>query len=154
MDQELVAYLDRRFSDLDRRLDSRFGDIDSRFGDMDSRFDDMDSRFVDVDSRFVDIDGRFRQASEERAELRRDTGGQIRQLHVLAEGLRDDIRAVAEGVDANHEAHQELRRELDLRFEDLRTWCASPWADLDRRTRDNSLRIGGLDNRVTGLENR
>ena len=119
MDQELVTYLDRRFSDLD----GRFSDLDDRF-------------------------------SHELGELRRDTGAQIRHVHVLVEGLRDDIRAVAEGVDANHEAHRELRRELDLRFEDVRTWCGAPWAELDRRTRDNSLRIGGLENRVTGLEDR
>ena len=138
MDQELVTYLDGRFSALDGRFDA----LDGRFSDLDGRFKGLDGRFNDLDGRFNDLDGRF---SHELAELRRDTDTQIRQFHVLVEGLRDDIRAVAEGVGANYEAHQQVRRELDLRFEDLRTWCGAPWAELDRRTRDNSLPIGGLE---------
>jgi len=60
MDEELKAYLDRRFNDIDRR----FGDIDKRFGDIDKRFGDIDKRFGEIDRRFGEIDKRFGEVFE------------------------------------------------------------------------------------------
>ena len=31
MDQELIAYLDKRFREVNERMDSRFDQVDSRF---------------------------------------------------------------------------------------------------------------------------
>jgi archaellum component FlaC len=83
VDQELLQYLDERFGRIERRLDAhdqRFESIDRRFESIDQQFEAMDQRFEQVNER---IDDRFE-------EVKRHTG-------VLVEGLRHDVRLVAEG---------------------------------------------------------
>jgi len=116
MDQELIIYLDRRFENLDARLetiDTRFEGIDSQFQEIGQKFDRIDQRFDNHEQRFDNHDHGIQE-----------NGRQIHQLGLLVEGLRSDIRTVAEGVtslnqkmdhnlegvEAGHRADQKLDR--------------------------------------------
>jgi chromosome segregation ATPase len=73
MDQDLLNYLEQRFSSLDRRFD-----------EVDRRFDEVDQRFNQVDRRFDGVDQRFERLEEE-----------IRGAYVLIESLQSEVRLVA-----------------------------------------------------------
>ncbi|MEA2560251.1 MAG: hypothetical protein QOH06_1755 [Acidobacteriota bacterium] len=98
MDQELIAYLDKRFDAIDQRfdaIDQRFGAIDKRFGAVDQRFDAADKRMDGLE-------------------------GAIRANGVEIEGLRGDIKQVAEGVAAGNENLASFRAEVYEKFDDMR----------------------------------
>ena len=87
---------------------ARFDAVDGRFAAVDRRFDAVDGRFDAVDRRFDAVDQRF-DALEQRVEAVR------REMGVLIEDVRHDLRAVAEQVAANTEAIDDLRARLDAR---------------------------------------
>src|SRR5207244_3317207 len=81
-----------RFDTIDRRFDTvdqRFDAIDQRFEGMDLRFEAIDRRFEGIDQRFDGIDQRFDTLDERIDAVRRELG-------VLVEDVRHDLRAVAE----------------------------------------------------------
>ena len=83
MDQELVQYLDGRFQTLNERFDR----IELRLDSHDQRFDRIEQRLDAHDRRFDLLDQKIDEKVEE---VKRHTG-------VLVEGLRHEVRLVAEG---------------------------------------------------------
>jgi len=55
---------------------------------------------------------------------------------VLGEGLRHDLRVVAEGVALNAEAIERLRQEMNARFTSERAFTVSLFNDLKREIAD------------------
>src|SRR5712692_2407956 len=89
MDQELVQYLDGRFQTLNERFDRielRLDSHDQRFNRIDQRFDRIEQRLDAHDRRFDLLDQKIDEKVEE---VKRHTG-------VLVEGLRHEVRLVAE----------------------------------------------------------
>lgn len=98
----------------DAELKTRFSDIDARFDKVDVRFAEVDARFDRVDARFVEVDGRF----NEMRHLILQEGERTRQhFDVVAEGLRDGIKVIAEGYTALREDSAEVKTRLQ-RVED------------------------------------
>ena len=68
---------------------------------MDRRFEHVDRRFKAVDRRFKAVDRRFdtvdREIARLRDEVKRSAEETRRHFDVVAEGLRDEIRFIAEG---------------------------------------------------------
>jgi chromosome segregation ATPase len=92
MDEELRAYLDRRFDGIENRLtshDQRFGDIDKRFGEIDRRFGEIDKRFGEIDKRFGEIDKRFDQVFERIDAVQ---AGMFRRVDEMAATLEEQFR--------------------------------------------------------------
>src|SRR5688572_14372064 len=77
----------------------------------------MSERLVAIQSRFDGVDARF-DATERRIEVEHDTTRRL--FHVVAEDLRHDLQAVAEGVLSNTRAIDGLRsdvyRDMNARF--------------------------------------
>ena len=75
-----------------------------------------------------------------RAEMRAGDEMTRRHFDVVAESLRADIRAVAEGVSASNESalrlHHELRAEMDGRFRSLEAVLRVTFADIRREIDD------------------
>lgn len=99
MDAETREYLEalrHEFAAMREEMDTRFRVIDSRFDGVDSRFDAMDRR----------IEGEHETTR--------------RHFDVVAEDLRHDLQAVAQGVLSNTRAIHELRsdvyRDMNARF--------------------------------------
>jgi chromosome segregation ATPase len=105
MDQELIAYLNERFNAIDQRFDA----VDKRFDAVDKRFDAADKRFDAVDKRF--------DAADERMD---GLEGAIRANGVEIEGLRGDIKQVAEGVAATNQRIDAFQTDVSKQFEEMR----------------------------------
>ncbi len=86
MDKETREFLENKFGIVEQRLaaiDGRLDSMDGQFARIDGRLETMDGRFTHIDERFTSIDGKFEEMK--------------RYFGVLAEGLRSEIRQVAEG---------------------------------------------------------
>jgi chromosome segregation ATPase len=111
MDQELIAYLDTRFSAIDKCFEA----IDRRFDAMDRRLDAMDKRFDAMDDRMNRLEG------------------EIRLNGVQIEDLRDQIRLVAEGVASVDQKLDAFRVEVAKEFDEVRAMNRASYERLDRR---------------------
>ena len=111
MDKELIAYLDERFNAIDKR----FEQIDKRFEQVDKRFEQVDKRFEQVDKRFEQLEGA------------------IRANGVEIEGLRGDIKQVAEGVAATNQRIDAFQVQVDERFDEMRQLFNTSHSNLHSR---------------------
>jgi archaellum component FlaC len=111
VDDETRAY----FDEFRRAVSVEFGVIAARFDAVDARFDGVDARFDAVDQRFGAVDRRFDGVDQRMDRLKDRIESARRELGVLIEDVRGDVRAVAEQVVANTEAIDELRARLDAR---------------------------------------
>ena len=115
MDQELIAYFDERFS----RIDERFREASQQIGSLRDEF---------VSFR-EETTQNFGRVDEE-----------IRQVHVVVEGLRDEVHVVAEGVSGFNEQLSDFRTEVSREFDDVRGLVGSTYTELDRRIRPLEMR--------------
>lgn len=106
VDHELVAYLDRRFAEVDRRFTELEHRLDVRFTNIDAKLAEHDARFVEHEILFAGLDTKITETAEE---TRRHSG-------VVAEGLRDEIRLVAEGVLTVDQKLERFRGEVAEEF--------------------------------------
>lgn len=132
MDEELRIFLTEQFGALRREIDQRFDGVDQRFAGIDQQFAELRR----------ELDGRF-------AEIRR-------HFDVIGEGLRADIRLVAEGHALLREELrtevQELRRESEAEHRETRAAIKFSYTELDRRlTRLEALTVD-LEGRLSRLE--
>ena len=92
---------------------------------MDQRFDQVDRRFEQVDQRFDQVEGRVDATAVETR----------RHFDVVAEGLRGEIRVVAEGFTRVDRLDSFLRAEIVRSHDELATLMRLAYTDLDRRVR-------------------
>lgn len=116
-------------SDEYRGLVEILGRIEAKVTAHDARFEAIDQRFDATDRRFdVRLDETRDTLRGEIATLRRESG-------VIAEGLRGEIRLVAEGVVTVDVKLDRFRGEVARGLEDLRADLRRVHGDLDRRVR-------------------
>lgn len=118
MDQETKAYLDQHFARQDQH------------------FARQDERFVGLDERFVGLDERMALLEERVDENSRQIGGlkdEARQTRVLIEGMRSDLRLVAEGVVGLSERLEAHQKEVKAGFDDVKASIAPAYQRLDGR---------------------
>lgn len=75
-----------------------------------------------------------------------------RHFDVISEGLRSDIRQVADGVAGVSSGMQHLRSEVKVEFSELRSLIRLSYAELDRRLQTLEQAILALEARVDRLE--
>ena len=110
--ESLRQHVDQRFDGVDRRLDS----LDGHAAGADRRFDRLEAEFVDL-----------RQHTEAtNVETRR-------HFDVVAEGLRGDIRLLAEGFTRIDRLEITLREEIARSYNALASLIRLTYTDLDRR---------------------
>jgi archaellum component FlaC len=141
MDRELVQYLDERFGRLDERferIDQRFDRIDERFRQVDERFDRIDQRFQGNNDRFDRIEQRLDGHDERFDEVKRHTG-------VLVEGLRHELKLVAEGLAMHIQVQHVQEREYhDRQHQETRLLIRSFYDELRQQNEQLGQRV---DNR-------
>lgn len=76
---------------------------------LDPNFQQIDSRFEQIDSRFQKIDDQFEEVNLRASEFKEDI---LHQFRIASEGLRSEIKQVAEGV-------MNLNEKLDHRMIDV-----------------------------------
>jgi len=132
MDQELVQYLEERFERQEQRLDARFDRLEQRLDSHDQKFASIDRRFVSIDERFVSIDERF-------DELKRHTG-------VLVEGLRYELRLVAEGFATFIEGrYVQDQAKIDRQFQETHALIRSSYDHLQQQHDQLHQRVENLE---------
>lgn len=151
MDQETREFLERRFNTIDEkftRIDQRFDAIDQKLAHVDQRFDGTDQRLAHIEQRFdgaiADIDQKFEESK--------------RYFGVVAEGLRSEIRQVAEGVaNVDEKLDREitaLREENEQSHREILSAIKFSYAELDRRIRTLEEDFLMLKDRLDRLEAR
>lgn len=110
MDQDLLNYLDRRFSDIDRRFDETGQQIQALRDETAERFKEVDQRFERLES-------------------------EVHEAWVVIEDLPGRIKLVAEGVANNNERLDRHAEEVSRRFDDLESLLHQSYEDLDSRVR-------------------
>ena len=121
MDPEFRAAFDALRQHVDHRLD----DVDRRFDQVDGRFEQIDRRFEQVDQRFSDL----RQHVDTTALESR------RYFDIVAEGLRAEVRLLAEGFSRIDRVETVLRQEIVRSHAEQTSMIRLTYTDLDRRVR-------------------
>jgi SMC interacting uncharacterized protein involved in chromosome segregation len=154
MDQELIAYLDKRFGSVDERfesMDQRFESMDQRFVTMDQRFESIDQRFETMEQSLKDVHGemnaRFDRV-DQRFEKVEET---IHLTQITVEGLRDDVRLAAEGVMGFTDLLEARSIEIEGKLDDLKASISPVYKNLEKKT---DSQVKKLRRRVVVLEGR
>lgn len=146
MDQELVQYLEERFDRQEQRFDTRFDRIEQRLdsheqmlASIDHRFVLIDERFVGIDQRFVSIDHRFSEMNERIDEVKRHAG-------VLVEGLRYEVRLVAEGFAVFVEGrYAQDQAHIDRQFRETHALIRTSYVHLQQQHDQLTQRVDNLE---------
>ena len=77
-----------------------------------------------------------------------------RYFGVIAEGLRNDIRQVAEGHEVIRQDMREFREEVQSEFKEVRSLIKFSYAELDQRIRTLEHEVTALKSRMERLEAR
>ena len=147
MDQEMIAYFDRRFDSVEQRfadlhaeMNRRFEQVDQRFEQIDLRFDQIDQRFEQIDQRFEQVDRRFEKLEET-----------VRLTQVMVEGLRGHVCLLAEGVMGFSDQLEQRSVEVDRKLDELKALVGPVYKNLEQQT---GLQTAELSRRVAVLEER
>ncbi|MBI5746243.1 MAG: hypothetical protein HZA13_04505 [Nitrospirae bacterium] len=103
----------------------------------------MDKEFKDyLDSKLADLRGYINEKSEETR----------RHFDVVSEGLRSDIRMIAEGHHLLDNNIERLREENEAAHKEILSAIKFSYAELDRRIRILEERYNSLEDRIRRLE--
>lgn len=108
MDQELIAYLDRRFGETSQQISTLREDIGTLREETHQRFEQVDRRL---------------DKGEETA----------RHTLILLEDLRSEVHLIAEGVVGLNQRLDRFQRDDDFMFNRLRGWFEPYFRHLDDR---------------------
>lgn len=129
MDQELIAYLDESFRSLREYVDGRFERVEEEM-----RHTREEVRQTREEVR--QTQGEVHQTQEEVRHAREE----IRHTQILVEGVRGDVRLVAEGTFGLDERLGFFRKEVQQEFEDVRKLIRPVYSSLDQRIRTLEVR--------------
>ena len=117
--------------------------LDEQFARQDLHFARQDERLVRLDERVARLEERMEENSRQIEERSRQLGensrqimglkDEVRQTRVLMEGVRSDLRLVAEGVMGVSERLEAHQREMKEGFEDVKASIAPAYQRLDGR---------------------
>ena len=119
-------------------LENKFGIVEQRLTAIDGRLDTMDGRFTRIDERFTGIDGKFEETK--------------RYFGVLAEGLRSEVRQVAEGHQILVDGQARIVEKIEHVERELGAMIKFSYAELDRRIRAVEEKMLALETRVERIE--
>ena len=140
MDPELRAFLTERFDAIDRRLDrveERLDRIEARLDRVEARLDAVEDRLGGLAARLDQVEQRLDRKIDERFEEAK------RHFGVLADGLRADIRMLAEGHLMLDSKLERFRVENDAAHREIGALIRTAYAALDRRATGLRPRAGG-----------
>lgn len=158
MDQELFTYLDEQFREIRQRsaqMEEQVGGLRGEVGGLRGEMVDLRGEVGDLRQetreRFVQVEGQVSGLREEVGGLRGDVGdlrqetrerfeqveGQlrdgIRQTQVMVEGVRDEVRILAEGMMGLDHRMGRTQIELNRKLDDLRTLVTPLYRRMDER---------------------
>lgn len=125
MDQDLIAYLDKRFASLEQRVGDQVQTLREETAQGFSSVERQVQAFRDeTQQKFSGVDQRLDNLETD-----------VRRAYVAIEDLRDDVRLVAEGVTNVNERLDRHEENTSQRFTDLESLLRHSYEDLDTRVR-------------------
>ncbi len=155
MDKDLIAYLDERFRETAQQLASFREEADGRFRETAQQLasfrEEADGRFRETAQQLAsfrdETDGRFRESSQQLGSFRDETErlfeetnrrieqveDGVRYTQIMVEGVRGDVRVLAEGVSAFDGKLAAHRSEFKEEIEEVKSLLQLSYGDLNRR---------------------
>ncbi len=112
--------------------------LENKFGIVEQRLTAIDGRLETMDERFTGIDDKFEETK--------------RYFGVLAEGLRSEIRQVAEGHQILLDGQARIVEKVEHVERELGAMIKFSYAELDRRIRAVEEKMLALETRVERIE--
>jgi chromosome segregation ATPase len=125
MDQELIAYLDARFTQIDARFtqtSQEIREVKETVGKLEGTVGQLDGRIGKLEGTVGKLDGKVEKLE-----------GTVGHLQITVESMRDDIRQVAEGVIANNERIDAFKGEMVLDLGEILGLLRPMYMKLDTR---------------------
>jgi hypothetical protein len=118
---------DEKLMGLEGRVDERFKGLDERFNGLEER---VDQRFKGLDEKFNGLEGRQDERFKDLEER------VVNQFHVIAEGLTDHIKLLAEGHTGIINRLDRTEKENERQHLETRALVKLSFSELDRRLSD------------------
>jgi archaellum component FlaC len=115
MDQELLTYLERQFHETHQRSERMEAQIGSLHQGLGALQEEVGTLREETRQRFEQVDE------------------QIRHLHILVEGGREETRLLAEGMMGFNHVMERTEREVNLKLDELRTLVTPLYRRIDER---------------------
>ncbi len=130
MDLEMKAYLDEQFGRMAERVDKNSRQIEDLRGETRQQIEDLRGetrqQLGETRQQIEDLRGETRQQIED---LKEDT----RHTRVLVEGIRDNVRLIAEGVMGIIEQQEAHRKEIQAAVDEIKTSVVLSYRSLEGR---------------------
>jgi hypothetical protein len=134
MDQELIAYLDARFLQISQQIIGLRAETTQQTASFREETTQQTASFREEATQQIaslrDEFVSFREAAIQNFGRVED---EVRQAHVTIEGVRSEVRLLAEGVMGADENLRAFRAEVKREFDDARSLLRSSYAQVDRR---------------------
>lgn len=134
-----LGQLENRFG----QLETRFDQLEARFGKLETRFDQLETRMGQLEIRVGQLEHRMGQLEHRVGQLEDRVGQQGLRLDrlektgrhtlVMVEGLRDEVRLMAEAFVGLDERVQRMQKENGAVYEQVRSWIEPAFRGMDGR---------------------
>jgi len=131
MDPELISYLDQRFREMSLQNEGLRQEVKDLRGEMSHRFEQLEARMERVESRVERVETRIDQIENRIVKL----DDRVHLTQIALEGLRSDVRLVAEGMMSNEEKIVTLREEVTRKLDDMGITIRQSYQDVSSRVR-------------------
>ncbi len=131
MDPELISYFDQRFREVSLQNEGLRQEIKDLRGEMGHRFEQLEARVERVESRIERVETRIDQVENRIVKL----DDRVHLTQIALEGLRSDVRLVAEGMMSNEEKIVTLREEVTRKLDDMGITIRQSYQEVSSRVR-------------------
>ena len=134
MDQDLISYLERFREEMVRKLEQvndRLDRMDGRLDRMDGRLGGVEGHLGRVESRLEGVEGRLEQVETKLERVEEN----VRYARIEIEGVRDEVKLVAEAYIGLDERLTSVRVDLASEFSKVQSSIRQPFEYLDSRLR-------------------
>ena len=129
MDQELIAYLEERFREVQEQFAAFREETNQQFA---ASREETNQQFA---ASREETNQQFAASREETSQRFQRLEEEVRHNGVEIEGLRGEIRQVAEGVASANERLDAFQKYTAAEFKDVRASIRVPFENLDGRVR-------------------
>ncbi len=136
MDQELLTYLERQFHETrqrSERMEAQVGSLHQGLGALQVEVGTLREEVGALRGEVGTLRVEFETFREETRQRFEQVDEQIRHVHVLVEGGRDETRLLAEGMMGFNHVMERTEREVNLKLDDLRTLVTPLYRRIDER---------------------
>ena len=153
MDQDLKEYLDQHFTSIERRFQETGQQIQALREETSGQFQETGQQ---IQALREENSGRFQETGQQIQALREETQQrferledrletEIRGTHVVIEGVRDEVKFIADGVANVNEKLDRHQEDVSRKLTDIASFNQLAYQDLRRSQKDLEIRVQRLE---------